>query len=86
MSKRLRHNKTRKRGPHPRKVELAQTQKRREWEFFVLRDRRDAVMNLLRLAEMSENHDAAARLREELETIELRGAKILEEQTQFLSR
>lgn len=73
MSKRKRYKPT-----------LAQTQKKRQWEFFVLRDRRDAVMNLLRLAEMSENHDTAVRLQNELEAIELRGADILQEQMHFL--
>lgn len=73
MSKRKRH-----------KLTLAQSQKRRQWEFFVLRDRRNHVLELLKLAELGNQHEAAVRLQNELDAIELRGSEIVQEQTHFL--
>lgn len=73
MSKRKRH-----------KLTLTQSQKRRQWEFFVLRDRRNHVLELLKLAELGNQHEAAVRLQNELDAIELRGSEIVQEQTHFL--
>lgn len=81
MSKRLRPNKTRKRGSHPHTLRLARSQKRRQWEFLTLRHQSDQISKLLGL-----EHDEEKRkeLEAKYNALQLRGQQILEEQTWFL--
>lgn len=81
MSKRLRPNKTRKRGTHPETLKLARTQKRRQWEFFNLRAQADRISKLLGLV-----HDEERRkeLEAKFNALQVRGQQILDEQVKFL--
>lgn len=65
----------------PRKPNLAQTQKRRQWEFFNLRDQANRISKLLGL-----EHDEEKRkeLEAKYNALQVRGQQILEEQTKFL--